>query len=244
MSAYSFRRAAGELAVEAWRPLDRALYRWVVDHGGGDLLAATAAWTSFADGQGDAALPLTESRHGMAPLTAEQITALRESPFVATQAAQGVRPFVLDAGDRFYLHRNHADEAAAAARIRERRAASEPVIDDAQIDADLDALFHGDRSDAVAAQRAAVRAVAGQRLFVLTGGPARARRRPCCACCSCCSDARNRRSRSASPRRRARPRSGSCRRCVKASRDCAAMWAQRCRTIGCRCSTPSPTTRR
>lgn len=171
MSAYSFRRAAGELAVEAWRPLDRALYRWVVDHGGGDLLAATAAWTSFADGQGDAALPLAESRHGMAPLTTEQIAALRESPFVATQAANGMRPFVLDAGDRFYLHRNHADEAAAAARIRERRAASAPVVDDAQLDADLDALFHGDRSDAVAAQRAAVRAVAGQRLFVLTGGP-------------------------------------------------------------------------
>jgi len=172
MSAYSFRRAAGELAIEAWRPLDRALYRWVVDHGGDDVLAATAAWTSFADGQGDTALPLAENRHGMAALSAEQIASLRASPFVATQAAQGVRPFVLDAGDRFYLHRNHADETAAAARIRERHAASVAnEADDARLDVDLDALFHGDVSEAVAAQRAAVRAVAGKRLFVLTGGP-------------------------------------------------------------------------
>jgi len=171
MSAYSFRRAVGELAVEAWRPLDRALYRWVVDHGGGELLAATAAWTSFADGQGDAALPLADHRHGMAPLTAEQIDKLRGSPFVATQEAHGVRPFVLDAVDRFYLRRNHVDEAAAALRIRERRAASMSAVDSAQLDADLDALFHGDRSAAVDAQRVAVRAVFGKRLFVLTGGP-------------------------------------------------------------------------
>ena len=86
MSAYSFRRAAGELAVEAWRPLDRALYRWVVDHGGGDLLATTAAWASFADGQGDAALPLAENRHGMAPLTAEP----RSSPSFARAASSSV----------------------------------------------------------------------------------------------------------------------------------------------------------
>lgn len=171
MSTYSFRRAAGELAVEAWRPLDRAVYRWVVDHGGGDLLAATAAWASFADGQGDAALPLTANRHGMSPLTDEQIASLRASPFVATHVMQGMRPFVLDAKARFYLHRNHADEVAAAERIRGRRAAPESTVDEARLDADLDALFHADRSDAVVAQRAAVRAVVGKRLFVLTGGP-------------------------------------------------------------------------
>jgi len=171
MSAYSFRRAAGELAIEAWRPLDRALYRWVIDHGGGDLLAATAAWASFADGQGDAALPLAENRHGMAPLTADRIGDLRASPFVATSADAGRRPFVIDADGRFYLHRNHADEAAAAAHIRARRAAATQVGDDAQWETDLDALFHSDRSAAVDAQRAAVRAVAGKRLFVLTGGP-------------------------------------------------------------------------
>lgn len=173
MNGSAFRRAAGELAVEAWRPLDRALYRWTLAHGGDALLAATAAWASHADGQGDAALPLAEGRHGMMPLDAAQITALRASPMVASETGQGVRPFAIDAGDRFYLWRNHADEAAAAARVRERRAAASdvPAAGAESLEADVDALFHGDRSARVGAQRAAVRQVVGKRLFVLTGGP-------------------------------------------------------------------------
>lgn len=123
MSAYRFERSDGELAIEAWRPLDRALYRWTIGHGGDALLAATAAWTSFAEGQGDAALPLREGRHGMTPMTDAQIAPLRASPLVAAEAGQDLRPFVLDADARFYLQRNFAHEVAAAASIRERRAA-------------------------------------------------------------------------------------------------------------------------
>lgn len=172
MSGWSFRRAAGELAVEAWRPLDRALYRWTLAHGGDALLAATAAWASLADGEGDAALPLAEGRHGMAPLDAAQIAALRASPMVATAAGQGMRPFAIDADGRFYLWRNHANEVAAATRIRERRAAAAGGPADATaIESDLDVLFGGDRGERVGPQRAAVRQVVGKRLFVLTGGP-------------------------------------------------------------------------
>src|SRR5262249_30497231 len=58
MSGYAFQRDAGEWAREEWRAVDRAVYRWVRAHGGSALLAATAAWTSLADGDADAALPL------------------------------------------------------------------------------------------------------------------------------------------------------------------------------------------
>ncbi len=168
MSALAFRRATGEMAVEAWRPLDRALYRWVLMHGGDTLLATMAAWTSFADGQGDAALSLTESRYGMSSPDAGQIEQLRASPFVATCMADGRRPFVLDAEGRFYLWRNHAHESSVAAAVIRRRAASAPAQAD---EADIDLLFGNDRSVRVAAQREAVRHVGGKRLFVLTGGP-------------------------------------------------------------------------
>lgn len=172
MSAYSFERLAGESAVEAWRPLDRALYRWVIGHGGDALLAATAAWASLADGNGDTALPLADGRYGMQPPTPAQLVQLRASPLVATAEEHGVRPFVLD-GDRFYLWRNRAHEVAAARYVRERRAAASAATSSAaaEFDADLDALFHGDRGEAVGPQREAVRRAAGRRLFVLTGGP-------------------------------------------------------------------------
>lgn len=168
MSAVAFRRTAGEMAVEAWRPLDRALYRWVLRHGGDTQLATTAAWASFADGQGDAALSLTESRHGMSLPDAEQIEQLRASPFVATNVVDGRRPFVLDAEGRFYLWRNHAHESSVAAAVVQRRAASASMQAD---EIDIDVLFGNDRSVRVTAQREAVRYVGGKRLFVLTGGP-------------------------------------------------------------------------
>lgn len=170
MSGHSFERLPGESAVEAWRPLDRALYRWVIGHGGDALLAATAAWASLADGNGDAALPLADGRHGMQPPTQAQLAQLRASPLVATAPEQGMRPFALD-GERFYLWRNHAHEIAAARHIRERRSAAPATASAEEFDADLDALFHGDRGAAIGPQREAVRRVAGRRLFVLTGGP-------------------------------------------------------------------------
>ena len=88
MNHYTFTRQDGELDIEAWRPLDRALYRWVRTHGGSETLATTVAWTSLADGQGDTALSLTdaESRSGLSPLSEADIAALRQEPMVATEA--------------------------------------------------------------------------------------------------------------------------------------------------------------
>jgi len=169
MNGSAFRRSEGEMAVEAWDALGRLVYRWVLRHGGDPLLAATAAWASLAEGRGDAALPLVQGRHGMPPLTAAEIDSLRRQAMVASAPGDGMRPFVLDDAGRFYLWRHHADEVAAAAVVRGWRATATPAPEGPE--ADLDALFHGERRAEVQPQREAVRSVGGKRLFVLTGGP-------------------------------------------------------------------------
>ena len=166
-AGYRFGRDGGQWSQDAWRALDRAVYRWVLAHGGSPLLAAAAAWASVADAAGDAAVALGETRHGMPPLTHEDIARLRGEAMVADERSAAARPFVIDDGGRFYLWRNHADERAVAAAIGARRQRS----DAAPSDAELDALFRGARGDDVAAQRRAVREVTGRRLFVLTGAP-------------------------------------------------------------------------
>jgi len=167
-AAYRFERDGGQWSQEAWRALDRAVYRWVLAHGGSPLLAAAAAWASLADAAGDAALALGESRHGMPPLARVDIDRLRAEPMVADEHAAAARPFVIDGAGRFYLWRNHADERAVAAAIGARRQDTGAA---APSDAELDALFDGMRGDDVAAQRRAVRTVVGRHLFVLTGAP-------------------------------------------------------------------------
>jgi exodeoxyribonuclease V alpha subunit len=173
MSAYRFQRDGAEWSRDEWRALDRAMHRWVRVHGGSERLAATAAWASLADGDGDAALPLTGGdRYAMLPLAQADIAALRAEALVASDPATQMRPFVLDAANRFYLWRNYQQEREAAALIRTRRAGAIPAsVDAEQIEADLDVLFAGDRRAELDAQRQAVRRVAGRRLFVLTGGP-------------------------------------------------------------------------
>ena len=169
MSAYRFLRAAGELADAPWRPLDRALLRWTLAHGGSPQVAALAAWASFADGEGDTALPLDgpqAGRHGAPVLSPDERAAVGADPLVSDGSEPA--PFVLDARGRFYLWRNHADEAAVARQLRLRRDAAGSVPVDPVA---LDELFGGVRSDAVARQRQAVAQVGGRRLFVLTGGP-------------------------------------------------------------------------
>ncbi|PWK82732.1 exodeoxyribonuclease V subunit alpha [Fulvimonas soli] len=169
MSSFDFTSHVPEPAEPPWRPLDRAVRRWTLAHGGSVALADLAAWASLADGAGDTALPLLGAgagRHGLPPFEPPQLDALRGEPLVGDGTAP--TPFVLDAAGRFYLWRNHADEVAVAALLRARRAAGAAVAVDA---ADLGALFHGDASAAVRRQREAVRNVAGRRLFVLTGGP-------------------------------------------------------------------------
>lgn len=171
MSRYRLLRETDADAPENWRALDRALAHWVAVHGGSALLARVAGWASYADGLGDAALPLAGAdagRHGMALLSAAQIGELRGQPLVGDGSR--MTPFVLDAEGRFALWRNNAHETAIAARIRERRAATLPV-DAAAVADDVRVLFGGDESAASERQRAAVAASAGRRLFVLTGGP-------------------------------------------------------------------------
>ncbi len=170
MSDYSFATTPHTLPA-SWRPLDCAVYRWVLAHGGSALLARTAACASAAHGDGDTALLLRQagaSVAGAMPLNAEDIAALRAETMVAANDEGPVRPFVLDADDRFYLWRNRRDESQVIASLRARRDAAQTLDVDT---ADIDVLFAGDASDAVTPQRAAVRQVAGKRLFVLTGGP-------------------------------------------------------------------------
>ncbi len=158
---------------EDWRELDRAIWRWVMAHGGDEATAHAAAWASHAEGQGHSALPLSLLDPAGRPLLEDaQRGALARSPLVAVvesgDAAEG-RPFVLD-GDHLYLLRNHRAEVAVANALRARRAAVQtprcPISDD-----DLRALFNGSWQDTEERQRAAVRQAIGRRLMVLTGGP-------------------------------------------------------------------------
>src|SRR5207342_3381287 len=104
-------------------------------------------WASLADGDGDAALPLTGGdRYAMLPLAPADIASLRAEPLVASDPATEMRPYVLDAANRFYLWRNYQQEREAAALIRARRADAAATSADAEaIEADLDVLFDGDR---------------------------------------------------------------------------------------------------
>ena len=157
-----------------WRALDEAVARWVLVHGGSRLLAEVAGWASYAEGQGDSALPLfpeLPSRHGFRALSADEIAALAAEPMVAllTGEAAASTPFVLQF-DHFYLRRNALHEIAVAADLRARRSAvSSPHAPCTP--EDLDALFDAAASASVLPQTRAVQQVLGRRLFVLTGGP-------------------------------------------------------------------------
>jgi exodeoxyribonuclease V alpha subunit len=175
-STYHFQRLKTDLAMaEVWRPLDRAIVRWVIAHQGSPLLAEVAAWASFAEGQGDSALRLATDgigRHGMRALEVAELEQLRNDALVGVTGMPGVdgvdTPFVID-HDLFYLRRNFLHEVAVAAHVAARRSA--PASIDADSDAALDLLFHGDTREQVRAQRDAVARALGRRLFVLTGGP-------------------------------------------------------------------------
>lgn len=172
---FNFRQLRGIPHAEVWRSLDHTVARWVMSHRGSALLAEVAGWSSYAEGQGDSALPLQTDgggRHGMRRLADDEVAGLAE-PMVT--AIDGIAPtdittpFVMEFG-YFYLRRNYLHECAVAAHIRQRRAAgSIPTMP--MSEADLDALFDNQRGDDVVPQRDAVRRVLGRRLFVLTGGP-------------------------------------------------------------------------
>lgn len=162
-------------APEAWRPLDRAVARWVVIHGGSPLLALVAGWASLAEGYGDSALPLQgpdAARHGMGVLDQAALAALADEPLVEVAGNEGppttTAPFVIDHG-HFYLRRNFLHEVAVAQQLAARRAAGRMDVQTPV--GGLDELFDGANDAAIQAQRNAVAGVPGRRLFVLTGGP-------------------------------------------------------------------------
>lgn len=170
MSLYTWRHGNEADLPAAWRPLDRAVAQWVHVHGGSAQLAEVAGWASYADGLGDAALPLLGAdagRHGMTPPSADDVAALRGQALVSDGSRRA--PFVLDAEGRFAFWRNHAHESAIALHVAQRRRAAVPVAA-AALAADLDTLFAHDDA-AAQRQRDAVAAAVGRRLFVLTGGP-------------------------------------------------------------------------
>lgn len=153
-----------------WREVDTSIARWVLAHGGSPLLARTAAWATLAESHGDTALALSgegAGRHGAPVLDDEARAALMREPMVGDGSGPTPTPFVVEHG-LFHLWRLHAQEVAVARMLRERRSTGRPVPLD---EATVDALFHGDRSAPVQAQRRAVQQAPGRRLFVLTGGP-------------------------------------------------------------------------
>ncbi len=139
------------------RALARAVARWVLGHGGGERLALLAARAAVAELAGDTALP---------PLDPDARAALAGEPLVGDGSAAS--SFVLDGDGRFFLWRNFQHEGEVAAMIHRRRAAAARAAPD---DATVAALFPDGDPALDGAQRAAVRAVGGCRLFVLTGGP-------------------------------------------------------------------------
>ncbi len=171
MSGYRYDNGELPFDVPAWRPVDRALARWTLAHGGGALAARLAGWALWAESQGHVALPLADDDRPGQPwprLDAGAIAALRADPLVGDGRAR--TPFVLDAAERFYLWRHHDDERALAAALRARLDTPRFAFDEAAADAAVAALFDGDDARADG-QRAAVRAALGRALFVLTGGP-------------------------------------------------------------------------
>lgn len=157
---------------DEWRQLDRAVWRWVLAHGGDPVTAHAAAWASHAEGQGHSALHLSAlEQGGDAGGLAPWHSALRQSALVSDgdDNDRAPRPFVLE-GDHLYLLRNHRAEVAVARALARRRLAAQeplrPLIDD-----ELRAVFNGSWAPEEERQRAAVRQAPGRALMVLTGGP-------------------------------------------------------------------------
>ncbi|WP_240124976.1 exodeoxyribonuclease V subunit alpha [Thermomonas alba] len=158
---------------DGWRDLDRAVWRWVLAHGGDAATALAAGWLSHAEGEGHSALSLRRTgQDGRPLLDAAQRAALACSPLVTNLARGEIaqdRPFVLD-GDSLYLLRNYRAEVFIADAIRARRAAARPPRCPVTR-GDLRVLFNGSWQDGEERQRAAVCQAVGRRLMILTGGP-------------------------------------------------------------------------
>ncbi|MEO6798688.1 MAG: exodeoxyribonuclease V subunit alpha [Rhodanobacter sp.] len=154
--------------VQDERAIDQRLAQWVHQRTGSALLAAAVRAASRAEGHGHACAQLDDPASDTC-FDAGALDALRQHAWVGDGST--FTPFVLDARQRFYLWRNWQHEARLATAILQRCAdRSLPVPIDALSD-DLDLLFADMPAVHTDGQRAAVAAVPGARLFVLTGGP-------------------------------------------------------------------------
>jgi exodeoxyribonuclease V alpha subunit len=117
MSGFDFHhRLPDSLADEDWRPIDRAVARWVLGHGGSLLLARVAAWASVAEGQGDSVLVLAGEACNtpLAALSDEALQALAAEPLVQALAASSDATPASASGDAT-APSVQADPTAAAA---------------------------------------------------------------------------------------------------------------------------------
>ncbi|MBE2212179.1 MAG: exodeoxyribonuclease V subunit alpha [Xanthomonadaceae bacterium] len=155
---FDFRAPATLQSDEGLRPVDLAVARWVIAHGGGAPLADVAARASLAEGRGDSAYRIED---------AALRDALAAMPLVGN-AISNDTPFVLD-GELFYLRRNFAHEVAVAGMLQSRLRQDDSAQDGNDID--LQGLFDENADAAQSGQVAAVRKALGHPIFVLTGGP-------------------------------------------------------------------------
>ena len=155
---FNFQPRASSLAEDGLRPVDLAVARWVIAHGGNAQLADVAAEASLADGRGDSALRIDD---------VSLREALIESGLVGYAASDNT-PFVID-GDLFYLRRNFINEVAVAAMLQVRLQTE--VAGPDMHDFDLHGLFDANGGDAQTGQINAVHKALGRSIFVLTGGP-------------------------------------------------------------------------
>jgi exodeoxyribonuclease V alpha subunit len=145
------------------RAIDRTFSAWVRQKTGSELLARAAYCASRDEALGHSCAALAEDSE----FTSDDIEALRRERWVGDGSA--FTPFVVDANGSFYLWRNWRHETTLAAALRARAGSSRMSQDVWQ--ADIDALFANSDQQSTRLQRAAVAAVPGARLLVLTGGP-------------------------------------------------------------------------
>ncbi|MEP6483855.1 MAG: exodeoxyribonuclease V subunit alpha [Rudaea sp.] len=143
------------------RIVDHTFAQWVRRRSGSDVLARAAFAASRDEGQG----------HSCAALLDDDIDlrTLRTLAWVGDGSA--FTPFVLSDAGNFYLWRNWRHETRLADALRARVGARTSPVDVARLAAVIAELFSNTDLDATRLQRAAVAAVPGSRVFVLTGGP-------------------------------------------------------------------------
>ena len=144
------------------RAIDRTLERWVRARSGSDVLAR-AAWSASGD---EGAGHVCSALDGF---STDEVAELRAHAWVGDGSR--FTPFVLDGTTNFYAWRNWRHETRVAHALLGRARARALPLRSTELAAALDELFAGGDPHATRWQRAAVAAVPGSRVFVLTGGP-------------------------------------------------------------------------